>query len=133
MVDERIDLDFLVPVAVAPAARVVDGDLRDPIDGRETRAGICRRDRVEHHAVTVRAEPDERGPRADRHPGRHAAPHDGAAPSDRRLVRVHLSANRRMQPVGADQQLSRDLHSMAVAALYERRDALGVLAEASDS
>ena len=61
MVDERVDVDFLVPVAVAPAARVVDGDLRDPVDGREARVGICGRDRVEHDAVTVRAEADERG------------------------------------------------------------------------
>ena len=38
-----------------------------------------------------------------------------------------------MQPVGADQQLTRDLHSMAVAALHERRDAVGVLAVAGDT
>ena len=54
-------------------------------------------------AVAVGAEADERGARADRHAPGHAAPHDGAAPVNRRLRRMHLRTDRRMDAIGADQ------------------------------
>jgi hypothetical protein len=51
-----------------------------------------------------RAQADERRAAADGHARRGAAPHDGAAPLDGRLLRVHLRAHRRMQAVGGHQQ-----------------------------
>ena len=73
-------------------------------------------DRVEDDAVAMGAEADERRAGPDRSQG-DAAPHDRAAPLNRRLARMHLGAHGRMQAVGSDQQRPFDLEPLAVASL----------------
>jgi hypothetical protein len=108
--------------------------LGDPVDHRETGARIGLRDRIEHHALAMRAEADERGAGADRLPPGHAAPHHRAAPVDRRLAGMHLRAHRRVDAVGADQQRALGLGGCAVGVLDQRADAaVRVLAVAGDA
>ena len=60
-----------------------------------------------------------------------AAPHDRAAPVDRRLRRVHLRPDRRVDAVGADQQRAARLGARAVGVLDERAHAaVGMIAVA---
>ncbi len=110
VVDELVHADAAVPVAVCPAAGVVDGDLGDPVDRRQ--AAVA--DRAARSGTAPRGAAGEPRPTNDAPlrigtPGRDAAPHDRAAPLDRRLRRVHLRTHRRMQAVGGDQQPAVDL------------------------
>ena len=123
-----------VPVALGPALGVVDGDLGDPVDGGQAGGRVGRRDRVEHHPVPQRAHADEGGAGADRHARRGAAPHDGAAPLDRRLRRVHLRPHRRMQAVRGDQQAAFDFRARRPSRVSTQRGhAVGVVAVAGDA
>ena len=134
MVDELVDRHLPEPAALLPALGVVHRDLGDPVDHREAGARVGMRDRIEHHAVAMRAEADEGRAGADRLPPGGAAPHDRAAPMDRRLGRVHLRAHRRVDAVGADQQRAARFGGRAVGVLDQRGDAaVGILAVAGDA
>ena len=116
-------VDLPIPVAIAPAVAVIDGDLRDPVDGREAGDGVGFRDRVKDDPVAMGAEADKRRAGSNRHARCRATPHDGAAPLNRRLVGMHLCPHGRVQSVRADQQGAVELQALAVASPDQRGDA----------
>src|SRR5688572_22683154 len=52
---------------------------------------------------------------------------------NRRLIRVHLGSYRRVQPVGADQQLRPNLALRSTWSADQRSDAIGVVAVTDDA
>ena len=126
-------LDGPEPAALLPALVVVQRDLGDPVDHREAARGIGMRDRIEHDPLAMRAEADEGGAAADRLAPGGAAPHDRAAPMDRRLRRMHLRPDRRVDAVRPDQQRAARLRGRAVGMRDVRRDAAGIVAVAGDA
>jgi hypothetical protein len=123
----------LVPIAVAQAFRVVDRDLGDPVDRREAGRGAGMRDRIEHDAMAMSAEADERRAAANRNARSHAAPHDRPAPMYRRLRRMHLRPHGRVQAVGADQELRAQLGLGSAARANDDRDVLALVAITDDA
>ena len=120
---KSLGVDLAEPAALLPALGVVHRDLRDPVDHREAGLRVGMGDRIEDHPVAMRAEADEGSAGAYRLcPGR-AAPHDRAAPVDRRLRRVHLRPDRRVDAVRADEQRAVASAGRAVGMLDERADA----------
>src|SRR5690606_4975341 len=126
VMDEILVLHPLVPVAMRPAVFVVDGDFCDPVDIGESSVRIGWRNRVEHHALTMRAQPHERGAGTNRFSPGDAAPHDRAAPLNRRLRRMHLLAHGRMQAVSGDQQASCHFRTRTRSVLQYGADAFAV-------
>ena len=111
---ERLNGHRTEPAAKLRLVGVVPGHLGDPVDQGEPRLRIRMGDRIEDDAVLVRAQPHERRARADRFRPGHAAPHDAAAPVDRRLVWMHLRAHGRVDAVGADEQCGRKIRTVAI-------------------
>ncbi len=132
VMDEIIDRNASVPVALGPALGVVDRDLGDPVDGGQAGGRVGRRDRVEHDPVPQRADADEGRTAADRRALRGAAPEDRAAPLDGRLRGVHLRPHRRVQAVGGHQQAAFDFEPAAIEGVDEGGDAGGVVAVSAD-
>ena len=91
------------------------------------------RDRIEHDAMAMRAESDEGGAGAYRNARSDAAPHDGAAPLDRRLLRDAFARARPSASRRRDQQLRPDLRIRSSRSAHQRRDAIGVVAITGDA
>src|SRR5687768_1666128 len=77
--------------------------------------------------MAMGAEPDERGAGPGRYTWGDTTPHDGTAPLNRRLARVHLGAHGRMQTVRPDEQGPVDLRALTVASLDQNPNAMAVV------
>ena len=102
MVDEPRDIHLAVPVAL-PAGGIVYRLLGDPVDCGQP-IGIGGGNGVNHHPVFMRAQPHKGRACANGRGPRHAAPQNGAAPLNGRLIWIHLRPQGRMQPIGPHQQ-----------------------------